>query len=74
MQPSTPTLPGFVVAIVLLILSGFWLLFPIIIWQQLKAIAKTLARIESAIEGVERNTRQPGNGRAESAVRYSERH
>jgi hypothetical protein len=29
---------------------------------------------ESAIEGVERNTRQPGNGRAESAVRYSERH
>jgi hypothetical protein len=36
--------------------------------------ANTLARIESAIEGVERNTRQPGNGRAESAVRYSERH
>ena len=54
-----------------LLLAGFWLFFPILIWAQLRQAVKLLREIRDNGQAIDENTRKAdAKPRGESSVRY----
>jgi predicted PurR-regulated permease PerM len=63
--------PIIILLVASIVLAGFWILFPIIIWGQLKEIIKLLKEVRDRGDEIEGNTRPPGREKPkESAASY----
>jgi hypothetical protein len=61
---------GVLIVVILVVDAVLWLFLPFILISKLNRVIQRLEALEAIGEGLERNSRKPGDKRNESSVKY----